>query len=117
MNGFDSYMPEKWIDQVFSVPLPKVRLLYKKRRLHTRSIKYVAGALILFFSASSGISMPNNTIVLASKIVDARAYPVAAPSSAGNLSPIGYIDKLFAAISSAESLPDESFEFDPPIFV
>lgn len=117
MNGFDSYMPEKWIDQVFSVPLQRGRTTYKKRGMHAGPIKYATGVFLCLLGAASAISIPNHAIMAATKVVDIVAYPEPARHSADTLSPVGYFDKLFTAISFAERLSDESFEFDPPIFV
>ena len=115
MIGFDNYMPSKWLDSIFAI-----HLVGHNKKITTTLVRrgrWASVGAALVVAAAAGVA--TTSIIPLSNIASALSGTISSDQSnpEPQLAPIGYIEKLLAAIELAPKLAAQSLEFDPPALV
>ena len=114
MNGFESYSPAAWIEQVFAVALPQRP--ERATRRTARSGRWTiapAGRVALVIASAVVASAVSSLTAFTATNESAQVLRAVSVSFAGAFAPPGYVQAIASAMRSVASLPEPALNADP----
>ena len=117
MNGFDNYIPSKWLDGIMAVHVA-APVSFKPKNAPFRRGRWITQGIV---AAALTVGTVCSTIsTIKPTAVTGRLTPIAVGGNQyqkSEYAPPGYFEKLALAIKATARLPAQSISSDPPVLV
>lgn len=114
MTGFDNYIPQKWLDGILTMSVGARTKVISTSTVRRGSwvMTGLLTAAVLIGGVVEAIAPfgPNSTIEQVDQVIEGI-------SSSPLYAPMGYFEKLSAALKHSPRLAAQSITFDPPALV